>query len=188
MKSGNVISQISQGNKDGLWNQARWMRVLGLGQTWKCHNQLKLAGKWSSLESNCLSPGFGCGFSFRVLSPAKTGAEHYPGVYISSVLPRLWESRVLLAELSMACGLSLGWAAEGSLSGRRLWETRKRGPELVWLWLFWQPLLSWIMFSILLWVSARLERNWDFLCSRLINERRCLHNAGRSPFGVLLGN
>lgn len=61
----------------------------GLGQTRECHNQLKLAGKLSSLESNCLSPGFSCGFIFRVPSPAKTGAEHYPCVYISNVLSRL---------------------------------------------------------------------------------------------------
>lgn len=69
------------------------------------------------------------------------------------------------------------WLAEGSWSmtaGYRAWR-----------WLFWQP-----VFSILLPVSARLERNWDFLCSRLINAWRCLHNKGHNPFflGVLLGN
>lgn len=29
---------------------------------------------------------------------------------------------------------------------------------------------------------SRLERNSDFLCSRLINEWRCLHNKGHNPF------
>lgn len=37
------------------------------------------------------------------------------------------------------------------------------------------------MFSIFLLVSAEFARNWDFLCSRLRNESRCLHNKGHNP-------
>lgn len=99
IRSGSITSQISLGNKafcvrfcssvmNGLWNQARWVRVLGLGQTWEYHNQLKLAGKLSSLECNCLGLAVASVFlGFFFLQ--KSGAEHYPGVYISNVLSRL---------------------------------------------------------------------------------------------------
>lgn len=172
---------------DGLWNQARWVRVLGLGETWECHNQLKLAGN--------LAPGkalleFGvwlCLYFWGSFPCRKRCWALSRCINIRCCVQALGEPSVA-NWTSMARSLSLTGLEEGSLSGRRLWETRKRGLELGWLWLFWQPVLSWIMFSILLGVSARLERNWDFLCSRLINEWRCLHNAGRSPFGVLLAN